>query len=289
MKSYGVIGHPIAHSLSPLMHNAAFKVLGLEATYGAFDVEPASLRRSLEVFKSKGFAGLNITIPLKEDMLALAEEVTEEARAIGAVNTVLFRDGKVFGFNTDAFGISKSLEEFRGELAARNMLVLGAGGSARAVVYTLLNDFSPNELIVASRTVKRADELASRFVPSEASKIRTLDLQDPAFADTFKSCTLIVNCTPVGMSPNVEASPLGDPALIHSKQIVMDLIYTPLKTTLLAAADKVGARTISGVEMLLQQGARSFEIWTERQMPVDQIRPVLLRALEDRGKGDPNS
>src|SRR3989338_4535697 len=115
MKSYGVIGHPIAHSLSPLMHNAAFKVLGLEATYGAFDVEPASLRRSLEVFKSKGFAGLNITIPLKEDMLALAEEVTEEARAIGAVNTVLFRDGKVFGFNTDAFGISKSLEEFRGE------------------------------------------------------------------------------------------------------------------------------------------------------------------------------
>jgi len=283
MKRFGVIGHPVAHSLSPLMHNTAYSLLGLECTYEAFDVAPESLPEALKDFVNRGFCGLNVTIPHKESVSKQMHELSDEARAVGAVNTILFESGRLRGDNTDVYGVTASLEPFRSSFQKEKVLVLGAGGTTRAIIYALLSRFNPSEIVIANRNHARADELVRHFQPyAKAITLRASPADQATLGHLATDARLIINSTSIGMSPAIDASPIGDWVDVNSKQIVFDLIYTPLETKLLALARRSGARTISGLEMFLHQGARSFELWLGKKMPVDQIRPVIENKSKNR-------
>ncbi|MCX6144928.1 MAG: shikimate dehydrogenase [Ignavibacteriales bacterium] len=283
MKRFGVIGHPVAHSLSPLMHNTAYSLLGLECTYDSFDIAPESLSEALRDFATKGFCGLNVTIPHKESVSLQVQELSDEARAVGAVNTILFESGRLRGDNTDVYGVAASLEPYRTSLDKERILVLGAGGTSRAITYALLTRFSPSEIVIANRNLSRANELVRHFQPhAKGITLKASPADQTTLSHLATDARLIINSTSIGMSPAIHASPIGDWAHFHSKQIVFDLIYTPFETKLLALARRSGARTISGLEMFLHQGAQSFELWLGKKMPVEQIRPVIENELKNR-------
>lgn len=288
MKHFGVIGHPVAHSLSPLMHTTAYSLLGLECTYDAYDVSPDSLPQALKHFEDRGFSGLNVTIPNKERVLSLVQDLSDEARAVGAVNTILFENGRRRGENTDVYGISKSLEPCREMFEGGKVLLLGAGGSSRAIVYTLLTRFRPAEIVIVNRNPSRAEELVAHFLPyAKSTGLTSTPVVEATLPQLVAEARLVINGTSVGMSPLADASPVGDHIRFQPGQFVFDLIYTPLETRFLSQAERCGARTISGLEMFLYQGARSFELWLEQPMPVDQIRPLLLTELRNRQLNKP--
>ena len=289
MKRFGVIGHPIAHSLSPLLHNTAFGLLGLECSYESFDVEPVSLRTIVSDLKSRDFAGLNVTIPHKEKIVALVDDLSEESKLVGAVNTLSFNGNRIRGDNTDVYGIAATLRPYGGEIRDRLVLLVGAGGSARAIVYALIDQYSPAEIVFANRSPERAAELMRDFGPrAKGTSLRSITMEGHDIDSVISRACLIVNATPVGMYPAVDESPLSDQTKFQPGQIVMDTIYTPLETNLLAKARACGARTISGLEMFLHQGARSFEIWLDRQMPLDRLRQVILDELKIRSTSSKN-
>jgi shikimate dehydrogenase len=283
MKRFGVIGHPVAHSLSPLMHNTAFSLLGLDCTYDAFDIAPESLSGALKDFENKGFCGLNVTIPHKEHVLEQMHDLSDEAKAVGAVNTILFENGRLRGENTDVYGVGASLEPSREYFHKERVLLLGAGGTSRAIIYALLTKFHPAEIVIANRNQARADELVVHFQQyAKNVKLKASAADVTALSRFAKDARLIINATSIGMSPETDVSPFGEWGSFHPKQIVFDLVYTPLTTKLLAIAGRGGARTISGLEMFLHQGARSFELWLGTRMPVDQIRTVVYNELKNR-------
>ena len=283
MKRFGVIGHPVAHSLSPLMHNTAYSLLGLECSYEAFDVAPESLPVALKDFATRSFCGLNVTIPHKESVSKQMHELSDEARATGAVNTILFESGRLCGDNSDVYGVGATLEPFRTSFDAEKVLVLGAGGTTRAIIYALLTRFNPSEIVIANRNHARADGLVRHFQPyAKDITLKASPADQTALSRLATDARLIINSTSMGMSPAIDASPVGDWVNFDSRQIVFDLIYTPFETKLLALAGRSGARTINGLEMFLQQGARSFELWLGKKMPVEQIRPVIENELKNR-------
>lgn len=280
MKHYGVIGHPVAHSLSPLMHNTAFAALGLDSIYEAYDVRFESLRTAVQDFRQRGFAGLNVTLPHKERIIGFLDRVTAEAKAIGAVNTVAEEDGRLVGYNTDAEGFSRSIEPLRSKIAGTTVLVLGAGGAARAVAYVLLVSYAPRQLIIANRSLQRAEELAARCEAlGTNTSIEVAGLAGWELRQAVETSSLIVNSTSLGMAPEADRSPLMGEAPFRCDQVVVDLVYTPLETAFLRQAAGVGARTISGLEMFLYQGARSFELWTGQPMPMEKVRPLIENEL----------
>jgi shikimate dehydrogenase len=283
MKRFGVIGQPIAHSLSPLLHNTAFSLLGLDCSYEAFNIDPASLPAAIREFKDQGFVGLNVTIPHKESLLFLVDELSDEAKAVGAVNTVTLSGGRIRGDNTDVYGVAASLEQYRSEIRDRIVVLIGAGGSARAITYALIDRFAPAEIVIANRTQRRAQDLIADVEPyAKKTSLRAISVSDEDLDRLMPSASVVINATPIGMFPLVDHSPIGDRISFHPNQVVLDLIYTPLETRFLSLASKCGARTISGLEMFLHQGARSFEIWLGRRMPLEQIRPVILNQLHTR-------
>lgn len=283
MKRFGVIGHPVAHSLSPLMHNTAYSLLGLDCTYDSFDVAPESLPGALNDFATRGFSGLNVTIPLKERVSTQMHELSDEANVVGAVNTIIFEASRLRGDNTDVFGVEASLKPHQATLPGERVLLLGAGGTSRAIIYALLTRFNPAEIVIANRNRARAEELVKHFQPYAQNIVVKAS---PADAQTLGrlagDARLIINATPIGMSPAIDASPLGEWAGFHAKQIVFDLIYTPLETKFLASAKRGGARTISGLDVFIHQGARSLELWLGKTMPVERIRPVIENELNIR-------
>jgi shikimate dehydrogenase len=283
MKRFGVIGHPVAHSLSPLMHNTAYSLLGLDCTYDSFDVAPEFLPVALNDFVTRGFSGLNVTIPLKERISSQMHELSDEASIVGAVNTIRFEGGRLRGDNTDVFGVEASLEQHQTTIHGERVLLLGAGGTSRAIIYALLTRFSTAEIIVANRNKARADELVNHFQPyAQNIVLKGSPTDDTTLGYLARDARLIINATPIGMSPAIDASPLGEWAGFRSNQIAFDLIYTPLETRFLASAKRSGARTISGLDVFIHQGARSFELWLGNTMPVDRIRPVVEKELNIR-------
>ena len=289
MKLFAVIGHPIGHSLSPTLHGKAFSLLGLDCTYEAVDVAPASLASTVRHLVARGFSGFNVTTPLKEEMLKLVDEVSDEASMVGAVNTVSVVNERLIGDNTDVYGVSASLEPFRKDIEGKPVLLLGAGGSARATLFALSHGFRCSEIVVANRTESRARDLSKHFRQlAGGAVINTAPLSNKSLSSIVDRAALVVNTTSVGMSPLIDQSPVGDEIRFCQNQIVMDLIYTPLKTKFLTLASKCGARTISGLEMFLHQGARSFELWLGKQMPIDQIRPIIVDELSSLQKNDSN-
>ena len=268
----GIIGHPIGHSISPVFQQAALDAIGFDGAYEPWDVDPANVGDFLAGLRSPGTLGINVTLPHKEAVIPFLDEVDDWASAAGAVNTIVNRDGRLTGHNTDGIGFLRALREGAGfEPRGRDVLVLGAGGSARGVVYALARAGTAR-LFIANRTVERAQRLAGIATDSGVAA-EAMVLSDAPGAT--REVALIVNCTSVGMihGPDDTGSPLSA-ADIPSTVLVNDLVYNPLETPLLREAARAGAATLGGIQMLVYQGAASFEMWTGQDAPV----PVMLEA-----------
>ena len=264
---YGIIGNPVAHSLSPEMHNSAFASLGLDKVYIAFPAEDAD--KAVEASRALGIRGLSVTIPHKERVLTLIDSVDPVAEKIGAVNTlVIDEEKKIQGLNTDWIGSNRALADEL-DLQGKKVLLLGAGGSARAIGFGLLE--AGAEVILASRTQSRLQSLA------ESLQCEWCLIKDLA---TMKADAL-VNATSVGMMP-LEKVSLVPPECLSSFPIVMDIVYAPLETQLLKDAKKAGCKVINGLAMLLYQGAAQFEEWTGEEAPLEVMRAAIMERLVEK-------
>jgi shikimate dehydrogenase len=277
---YGIFGYPIDHSLSPLMHNTAFAHHGLDAVYLPFAVHPAHLKTAVKSIAALQMVGVNVTIPHKQAVMAWMDALSPEARLIGAVNTIHLRDGHLHGHNTDGIGFLCALEEGGGDVAGRTVMLLGAGGAARAIAVQLcLSDI--RRLYLANRTLARAEDLAAflkQIMPH--ADISVVTMGESSLAAHLPDTDIVVNATSIGMHPH-------DPLLLPShelspRHLVCDIVYRPLHTPLLRAAQRQGARTVDGLGMLLHQGAKAFEIWTEHTFPIALIRAQLLEAVVEQ-------
>lgn len=260
---YGLLGRPVAHSLSPAMHNAAFVEMGLNAVYVAFPVR--DLARAVAGLRGLNICGVSVTIPFKEEIIPLLDEVEPAAARMAAVNTVVQRDGRLLGYNTDWLGAVAALKE-RTEIAGKACLILGAGGAARAIAFGLLKEGARVAVsdLVRDKTLALARQLGAEAVAPE-------DLGHYAAA-------ILVNATPVGMAPRQRDIPIR-PELLGKFSVVMDIVYRPLKTRLLAEAEARGCHTVDGLRMLLHQGAAQFELWTGKPAPVKVMAQAAYDAV----------
>ena len=274
---YAVIGYPLGHTLSPAFQQAAFDALGIDARYEAIETPPPALSARVDELRSGQIAGLNVTIPHKLEIVAELDHVSDTARLTGAVNTVSVTEDGLHGDNTDVGAIEEVLRR-AGVPAGVPALLLGAGGAARAALLALSR--RGDRIVVANRTPSRASRMVSRLVPNGG--IEVLSIDDPALPDLARNARLIVNTTSVGMEggPAPTASPLPTGSL-HPDHTVFDIVYRPRQTALLEAAAAAGATCIGGLEMLILQGARSFQIWTGREPPLDVMLAAGRRALGD--------
>ncbi len=275
MDIYGVIGWPIKHSLSPAMHNAAFKELGINAEYKLFEVKPEDLKDF--ILNRKDAAGFNVTVPHKEKCMALLDSIDPLARSIGAVNTIVIRDRKLAGYNTDSYGFITAIKEDLGfEIKGKSVFVLGSGGASRAVSFSLAaggaKDITLTDLFLDK--VKSLAENIKKLYPAcdvniaEPKKIYTEE--DVSGAD------LLVNATPIGLKKDDPF--LFDISVFRKGLAVYDLVYNPEKTRLVETAKNSGLKASGGLGMLLHQGARSFELWTGRKAPVSVMKKALKQA-----------
>lgn len=271
----GLIGFPLGHSLSPKIHAAALTACGLQGGYSLFPIPPEDkkgLSDLLTRVRDGEIHGLNVTIPHKQNVIPLLDELTPTAQAIGAVNTIYLRDGKLFGHNTDAAGFLADLKRVLPSASRsgspRSAFVLGAGGSARAVVYSLLADGW--NVTLAARRVEQAEQLAVSFKPQ---KVQVASYEK--FILHPSSFSLFVNSTPLGMSPNVEQSPLPENTMIPSDTAIYDLVYNPRQTKLVRDALAQGCSATTGLGMLIEQAALAFEIWTGAPADRDAMRKAV--------------
>lgn len=262
-KLYGILGNPVSHSLSPLMHNAAFATIEADAAYLPFpspDIETA-----ITGIRALGIQGASVTIPHKEQVMQLLDTIDPVAQKIGAVNTVVRKGETLSGFNTDWEGATRALEE-KISLRNRKVVILGAGGSARAIGFGMQERGA--DFVLASRTEARGKALADVLSCPWISLNESEELKGD----------ILINATSVGMQPNVDNSPV--PAtILYQFKVVMDIVYAPLKTRLLQEAEEAGCEIINGLEMLLYQGVAQFEMWTGKSAPVDIMRNALLNAI----------
>jgi len=275
----GVIGDPIEHSLSPIMHNAAFQALDLDYVYLAFKVKPSCVADAVNGIRALNIRGLNVTMPHKKSVMANLDRIDLSAQIIDSVNTILNKDNLLFGFNTDGAGAVRALKENGVALKGRKVVLLGAGGAARAIAYAVAKE--ADELAVLNRTVKDAQALA-RLVEKAANKRIVAASIEPEDIDAnLQDSDILINATSVGMKPHPEQTPVPI-ELLRSNLAVMDIVYNPLETKLARDAKALGAKVVSGVEMLIYQGAASFEIWTGKSAPVEVMRKAALTHLEKR-------
>ena len=272
----GVIGDPIEHTLSPIMHNAAFKALKLDFAFLAFKVKVADVEKAVSGMRTLGIHGLNVTMPHKSAVINYLDEVDQAAKAIGSVNTILNKDGRLFGFNTDGVGALQALRENGVEPRGKKVLLLGAGGAARAIAYTLARE--ADELVILNRTAKQAAELANLLKQTFDRKVVADTLSPNTIKDTLQDSDVLINATSVGMKPNANQTPVAFEWL-RPDLAVMDIVYNPVETKLAKDAKAAGAKVVSGFEMLIYQGAASFEIWTGHSAPVEVMRHAAFNHL----------
>ncbi len=272
----GVIGDPIEHTLSPIMHNAAFNALKLDFTFLAFKVKPAELENAVNGMRALNIRGLNVTMPHKSTVMNYLDRTDLSAQIVNSVNTVLNKEGKLFGFNTDGVGALKALRENGVELKGRKVLLLGAGGAARAIAYAMAKE--SDELAVLNRTPKQAQALAKLLEKTANKKIGSGALSPREIQQNLQDSDILINATSIGMKPKADES-LVAPKLLRPDLAVMDIVYNPIETKLAKDAKAAGAKVVSGVEMLIYQGAASFEIWTGKSAPVEVMRQAALSHL----------
>ena len=272
-KLCGVIGNPVHHSLSPAIHNAAFRKMGLNFVYLAFPVEV--IGDAMKGLRALGNCrGFSVTIPHKLAAMPFLDEVDQTAQHIGAVNTIVVENGKLIGYNTDASGALRALREGGAALSGQRVLMLGSGGAARAIAFALAGDAQ-----IAGLTILGVDEEERRRLVQDLRSRTSVVVEDgPIQDDSLRSwiphCRTVIHCTPVGMSPHVEETCVPA-AMWRSDLTVMDIVYNPRRTRLLKEARAAGCRTIQGIEMFLCQAILQFELWTNQTAPADVMRAVL--------------
>ena len=278
----GVFGHPVGHSLSPQMQNAALEHSGLKTQYGRFEIAPDELKQALELLPGLEFVGVNLTVPHKISALGFVDAVDETARQIGAINTVKVQDGKLQGFNTDGKGFARAVrEEFSVDLRDLRILVIGAGGAARAIALECARE-NCERLVIANRDPEKANQIVQGLRPFFAgprvlgpvARLQAVATDEPALRFQIANSDLIVNATPLGLARG-DAPPVPS-RLLEPHLMVYDTVYGSRPTEFVSGAISAGARAANGVSMLLHQGALAFEIWFDRAAPLDAMRKALL-------------
>ncbi|MCL4516350.1 MAG: shikimate dehydrogenase [Firmicutes bacterium] len=276
----GIFGDPVAHSWSSYMHNAAFAELGLDMVYVPWRVRAEDLENAVEAIRSLNLVGVNVTIPHKVAVLPYLDEVTPQARLIGAVNTIHNQDGRLVGYNTDGAGFLESLRREAGvDPKGATVMLAGAGGAARAVAMALAA-VGARRIVFANRTLERARDLAGAVAVAVPScEAHAIVLDEAVLRQRLAGVDIFINASPVGMHPAVDQPPVVEPALFPPGILVCDLVYNPLETRLLRESRERDLKILTGDGMLLYQGVLAFEIWTGRQAPVDIMRAALKDAL----------
>ncbi|MEI7811761.1 MAG: shikimate dehydrogenase [Ignavibacteria bacterium] len=279
----GIIGHPIKHSYSPLMHNISFELLKLNYVYLPFDVPINMLKTAINGMIALGIKGFNVTLPHKEDIINYLQNVSEEASIIGAVNTIVNENGILSGYNTDAYGVYETLRPYKDEISGSQVTIFGSGGGARSAIYTVIRNFKPEKIYIINRTEQRGESLKDYFsTKMHFSNIQSNELIPPDMIEILRDSKLIINTTSVGMHPNEDDSvtEIGDSFM--NGQIVFDFIYNPVKTKLLQLAESQGAVTLDGLKMLVHQGAKAFELWTGMEMPVKKVHKAMKLYIDSK-------
>lgn len=277
-----VIGDPVTHSLSPEIQNAALRECSIEMQYAKFHIMTDELKEALDLMGQNGFAGMNLTVPHKERAHALVDELDDQAKQVGAVNTIAVRDQQLVGFNTDGLGFARAIrDEFSVDLRDLRVLVLGAGGAARAIAFECARQ-DCERLVIANRTRAKAERLMQELQPFFAgprvlgpvARLQAIGLDPSELRNQISNTDLLVNATPLGLNRS-DPSPVPG-HLLAPHLMVFDTIYGPGRTALLSAAVEMGARAVNGLSMLIYQGARAFEIWFGREAPIDVMRRAVL-------------
>ncbi|MBI4324746.1 MAG: shikimate dehydrogenase [Chloroflexi bacterium] len=272
-----VIGNPVAHSLSPAIHNAAFNALDLDFVYIACQVE--NVKDALAGMRAMpNFRGLSVTIPHKTEAMKHVDEIAEVDRTIGSINTVVNERGKLFGLSTDGPGALKAIMDAEVDLDRKNIFMLGAGGAARAISFTLARNFKLGELCILDVNKTMLQQLTADLQAGTEAPVKSELLTEDSLQAAMKRADVIIHCTPIGMHPKEGAS-LIPRELFRPGQVVFDIVYTPLETKLLSEAKTCGLKVISGVEMFINQAVLQFERFTGVDAPVEVMRRVVLERL----------
>lgn len=270
---YLLFGHPVEHSFSPLMHNTSLDYYGMNARYHAIDLQNNELSELAVHMNHDHFMGANITIPYKQIITDYLDQIDRSARNIGAVNTIVKHDYSLEGYNTDLDGFLSPLQDYVDEIAGSRVIVFGTGGASRAIVVAL-QKVGVEEIYLISRTPGRI----TFYKDFDYVQVRSYS----EWTSLAEGAALIVNATPLGMYPKVDQSPVRDTEQqFLAEKICYDIVYNPLKTKFLKQADKTGAKTIGGLEMLIQQGSKSFELWTGKPFPIKIIREKLHEEIKN--------
>jgi len=280
-KVYGVIGDPIEHSLSPAMHNAAFEASKLDCVFLAFKVKSDGVGDAMSGMRALSIQGLNVTMPHKNAVISFLDEVDQTATLLNAVNTIKNNNGKLYGFDTDGVGALAALRENGFKAKGKKVVLLGAGGAARAIAFALARE--ADELSILNRTLKSAAELADLLKQEFNANVIAYTLSPLAVKANVADADLLINATSVGMKPNPKQT-LVAPEWLKPDSAVMDIVYDPIETKLAKDAKAAGAKVVSGLEMLIYQGAASFEMWTGCSAPVEVMRKAALKQLKKAQK-----
>lgn len=275
-KTVGIFGYPIEHTFSPLMHNAAFSALGLDYCYIPFEVQPEDLKSAVESIRALNIRGVNITVPHKEAVIKYLDELSKEAKLIGAVNTIENKGGKLIGHNTDGRGFIKSLwDDAKTRVKGKSVLLLGAGGAGKGVAVSCALE-GASEIAIANRTVKRADELVGYLKRNfKRTKFSAIPLDGHEIAKGIAGADILINATSIGLKWK-GLLPISQKDL-HRDLVIYDLIYNPQITPLLKIAGRAGVKkAVNGLGMLIYQGALAFQIWTGKNPPVDVMKKAVL-------------
>ncbi len=278
-KILGLIGNPVEHSISPYMQNSAFAESDLDYAYVTFKVEEENIEKALDGIKALEIEGVNVTIPHKSTVIKYLDEIQETAEKIGAVNTIKLDGKKLKGFNTDGIGVLKAIKKEIDKIKNKKVLLLGAGGAARAIGFTLAE--AGVNLTISNRTGSKAKKLASEIEKKTPGEVNQIPQKKKELEKKIKDTEILINSTSVGMYPNEEET-LVESDIMHNNLVVMDIVYNPIKTRLLEEAEKAGAKTIPGLGMLVHQGAASFEIWTGQDAPVKAMWEAAEEVLKER-------
>ncbi len=276
VKLFLLLGDPVEGTLSPAIHNSAFRTLGLNNIYVPVKVQLDNLPEIVEAIRNLKVAGFNVTVPHKVSIIGLLDKLDESASSVQAVNTVVNRGGKLVGYNTDGEGALQNIQSKIGPVKNKRVVILGAGGAARAIAYSMAK--AGADVTVANRTPARGKALAAIIRKRLRKKIALTPLRKPALKKSISSADILINATTVGMEPKPNET-LVTADMLHPKLVVNDIVYKPMRTKLLKEAERAGAKTIDGLGMLVNQAAISFKIWTRSEPPVKVMSSAARKTL----------
>ncbi|MCR4434237.1 MAG: shikimate dehydrogenase [Clostridiales bacterium] len=270
-----LIGNPVEHSVSPVLHNTISGCLGVDLVYTAFRVDKECLESAVKGLKALNVVGFNVTVPYKKDIIGFLDHTSKEALLMGAVNTVKITDGRLYGYNTDAEGFSRSFKEETGTgFAGKSVAIIGAGGAARAIAIKAAME-GAGKIYLINRTPEKARDIAEMVSNNMGTSTQYCSTGEDAYIDILAKCDILINSTSAGMFPHTDEVPVPRLPVFSKNQIVYDVIYNPSKTRFLAEAEKAGCKTVNGLGMLFYQGVYAYEIWTGMNLPESKVRDLF--------------